>query len=163
MRVAALVVVVACAKSSANGPTLALAELKAYAGVELAAQLHPDGRFDAIAGGKLQHVLTFAADGAIMSVTDGTSAHLEPDGTLVGPDGTTVPGFKLDGAALLIDSSRVTIGNDGSVLFDGAPYSPPLRFEGATDVKLQRTALVVFALMMEARPHAARGAAPAPR
>jgi hypothetical protein len=141
---------------------LAIGELKFYAGDKLGMHLHADGKLEAATGAddKLEEVALVKTDGTITA--GGKTARFGADGSLSGPNGETAP-FKLDGATLVAGDKRVTIDDKGNVLINGAvdKDAKALRIEGATSAPLQRTALVLLALMMTGDSHDEATPAPA--
>jgi hypothetical protein len=157
--VAALLAFVACGGSKPATDTtpkpaadalLAIGELKFYDGDKLGVHLFPDGRLQVLANKNgaetWQDIATVKADGTITG-PKGESAHVNADGTITGPKGE-VAQFKLDGAALVAGDKRLTIDDKGVFLLNGKTDGPQLRVEGASDAKLQRTALVIVGMLM---------------
>jgi hypothetical protein len=130
-------------------PVLALGDLKFYAGDKVVMHLHADGQLEALASdnGPLQQIAIVKDDGSI--IANGKAAHVTTDGTLTGSDGAVAP-FKLEGAALVAGPQRATIDDKGNLLINGEldKDATALRIEGATNAKLQRTALLLLGMML---------------
>ena len=86
-------------------------------------------------------------DGSITDPSGTKMSTLEPDGTVVSPDGHAAP-FKLEADALVASGAHVTIDDRGAVLKDGSPVDPPMRVEGVADAGSRRAALLLLALVM---------------
>jgi hypothetical protein len=145
--------------TSTAGSVLAISELKFFEGDKLGLHLHPDGRLEGLEtrnGAEAWHDLAILkADGTITPPNGGTAAHVNADGSFVGPKGEVAP-FKLDGATLVSsDGKKISLDAKGNLVLDGKPGEKAFRVEGATDAATQRTALVIMAMLMEGEEHPA--------
>jgi len=120
---------------------LALAEMKVIdLNKNKALLIHADGTIE-LEGMKAARVTT---DGKIVKIDTGEVGFtLSPSGAVSGPDGKDL-GISLSADGVITTGDKTISIDAAGELIGGNPDAPRMKIEGATDVKLKRTALFVL-------------------